>query len=114
MSPKRKDRYIAIIQELCVNPKLNNSELARKVGLSRPTVVAYVERLQNEGYLTFKAGMDIGKLRYKMATVELEIKGFDDQREFLQVLKSCPRVLTIFKTAGKANIQLGIWGETDN
>ncbi len=102
---------LKIIHELKNDGRITVSDLAKKLGSSRPTVTNRVKRLQEEGLVDVAGGLNLVRVGYEMATVNLEVMGDDARRKLINLLISCPRVLTIFRTPGRANLAVGIWGE---
>jgi hypothetical protein len=48
-----------------------------------------------------------------MASVGLEVTKEASRKDIEQYLRRCPRVLTMYRTPGKANIHIELWGEDD-
>jgi DNA-binding Lrp family transcriptional regulator len=104
---------IQIAQLLKENGRISLTAITKETGYSRPTVTSHLNKLLKEGDVIITGGYDIGKLGYKMASAGLEVKSDNSRREFIQLLRSCPRVQSIFRIPDKANIHVGIWGEDD-
>jgi Lrp/AsnC family leucine-responsive transcriptional regulator len=105
---------LKILGELQKDGRISKSKLARNVGASRPTVRNRLKRLTNERLVIIKGGLSLRELEFKMAWVGLEVRTEDTRVEVEQMLKGCPRVLNIFRTPEKANIQITVWGEDEN
>jgi len=102
---------LEIIRYLQKQGRISLTELARKVKSSRPTVTYRLKRLIDEELIIVVGGLNPRKFGFKIAVVGLEVK-----RELTTLetyLRKCPRVLEIFRTPGKANIHLCVWGEDD-
>ncbi|UCH57683.1 MAG: Lrp/AsnC family transcriptional regulator [Candidatus Bathyarchaeota archaeon] len=104
---------LRILRELKKDGRASITHLAKQVESSRPTITNRLRRLREEGLLNIIGGLNLGALEFKMAAVGMEIKSESSRKEVLQLLSSCPRVQTIFRTPEKANIHVGIWGEDD-
>jgi DNA-binding Lrp family transcriptional regulator len=92
---------LKIISHLQSNGRISITELSEKTNASRPTVTNRLKRLLEK------------KLGYKIACVGLEVKKDDFRKQIEDYLRSCPRVLSIFRTPDKANIHVSAWGEDD-
>jgi len=104
---------LEIIHELHKEGRISLIGLAEKTGVPRQTVTNRLRQLIDEGLVLIKGGLDIRKLGYKISEVGLEIRGEQARREIERYLKDCPRVLNIFRTPGKANFHIRVWGEED-
>ncbi len=113
MSEKLDVLDLKILGELQKDGRISKSKLARSVGASRPTVRNRLKRMTNENLIIIKGGLNLRELGFKMAWVGLEVKNDDTRKEVEQMLKGCPRVMNIFRTPEKANIQLTVWGEEE-
>lgn len=105
---------LRIISELQKDGRMTITDLAEKVGSSRPTITNRLKRLMDEDTIKVKSGLNLSKFGFKMACVGIEVKSDDTRRNLEQSLKKCPRVLNIFRTPEKANIHIGVWGENDH
>lgn len=103
-----------IIRELRNDGRITITDLSRKLETSRPTVTNHLGKLTREGLVLITGGLHVGKLGYKMASVDLEVKGEQGRSMLKEILKACPRVQVLFRTSKKANITVVIWGEDDN
>ena len=101
------------MSELQKDGRISITELAEKVGSSRHTVTSRVKQLLESRSVIIEAGLNLATVGYKMAYVGLEVKNDDTRRRVERILKSCPRVLNIFRTPEKANIHISVWGEED-
>lgn len=104
---------LKIIHYLQNDGRISLIELAEKVGSSRQTVANRLKRLMDEELIIIAGGLNPRKFGFKMASVGLEVKKESARKEAETYLKDCPRVLNIFRTPGKANIHLTVWGEDD-
>ena len=104
---------LRILGELQKDARTSVTTLSDAVYSSRPTVTIRLKRLLEEERAIIRGGLNLRKLGFKMALVGLEVKGDDVRRDTEQYLKGCPRVLNIFRTPEKANIQLSVWGEDE-
>lgn len=104
---------LEIIRELKKEGRILLTELAKKVKSSRPTVTNRLKRLIDEELIIVTAGLNPRKFNLKIASVGLEVKKESARKEVETYLKNCPRVLNVFRTPGKANIHITVWGEDD-
>jgi DNA-binding Lrp family transcriptional regulator len=102
---------LKIIQQLQTNGRVSITDLAKEVGSSRPTITNRLRRLLDERLAVVRGGLNLSKLGFKMACVGLEVKNDETRLDLEEILKSCPRVLNVFRMHEKANIHLAIWGE---
>jgi DNA-binding Lrp family transcriptional regulator len=112
--PSKFDKLdLKILYELQKDGRISITEIAEKVGSSRPTVTNRVKQLLESRSVIIEAGLNLAAAGYKMACVGLEVKNEDTRRKVEHMLKSCPRVLNVFRTPEKANIHIAVWGEED-
>ena len=104
---------LKIVHELQIDGRMSITELAEKVGSSRPTITNRMKRLIDEKLIIIKSGLNLRKFRFKVAYVGLEVRTDETRKEAEHYLRNCPRVLNIFRTPEKANIHLTVWGEDD-
>ena len=100
-----------IIEFLSKDARRSLTQLARKVGISRPTLISRLERLMRENLIGINVGLNLEKLGLLTAFVFLEIKGVKNQTNLERTLMECPRVISAFKLEEKANLLLLIYGE---
>jgi len=104
---------LKIVSELQADGRIPISELAERAKSSRLTVSKRLKRLIDEGLIRVAGGLNLSKLRFKVASVGLEVKNERARREVETRLKGCPRVLNIFRSPEKANIHFTMWGEDE-
>lgn len=113
MSDNIDDLDLKIVLQLQENGRATITELAEKVGSSRPTVTNRLKRLIDKGIVIVTGGVNMSKFGYKMACIGLEVKSSETRAEFEEGLTHCPRVINMFRTTDKANLHLALWGEDD-
>jgi len=113
MIPNLDHLDLNIISELNNNGRVSITDLAKKVKSTRLTVSKRLQRLINEELINVRGGLNLQKLGFKVANVGLEMKNEPSMIKTQTYLKDCPRVLTIYRTPGKANVHLKIWGENE-
>ena len=102
---------LKIIRSLIQDGRKPVTQLAKEVGVSRPTAINRLKKLISENILSINAGVNIGKLGFRMACLTLEVKGVDNRQQFEKFLMNCPRVLTSFRLSGKSNLLITLFGE---
>ena len=105
---------LKIVNQLYVNGRISLTELAERIDSSRPTATKRLEHLMEEEIVEIKGGVNLRKFGFKIANVGLEVKEEEARKDVEWYLKRCPRVLNIFRSTGKANIHIDIWGEDDD
>ena len=112
--PNKLDKLdLKILYELQKDGRISITEIAEKVKSSRPTVTSRVKQLLEDRSVIIEAGLNLTAAGYKMACVGLEVRNEETRKNVEHLLKSCPRVLNIFRTPEKANIHIAVWGEED-
>lgn len=104
---------LKILQELQTDGRISITELAERVGSSRPTITSRLRRLLEEELVVIVGGLNLKKMGFKIACVGLEVKNEGTRRDFERLLRSCPRVLFTFRTPGKANLYIALWSKED-
>jgi len=102
---------IKIIQALKKDSRQNLTELAKNVGISRPTVYKRMEYLVKGGFIEFDLCVNIAKLGFTTAHIGLEVKSREDKKKLVEVLEKCPRVLLLTCNTTKSNVSAYIYGE---
>lgn len=113
MSGQLDELDLKIIRKLQIDGRASVTELAEAVGSSRPTVTSRLNRLLDSKTVTIKGGLNLRRFGYKVAHVGLEVRTDKTRKEVETFLRSCPRVLNVFRTSEKANLLLSVWGEDD-
>ena len=112
--PKKIDKLdLKIIYELQKDGRMSITEISENIGSSRPTVTSRVKQLLDERSVIIQGGLNLTAAGFKMACVGLEVRNEDTRVNVEHMLKSCPRVLNVFRTPEKANIHIAVWGEED-
>jgi len=109
---RRLDKVdLKIIESLKSDARRPVTQIAKEVGVSRPTVINRLNRLVTENLIHIDVGLNIRKLGFQTACVALEVKGVDVRRKVEENLSKCPRVLTILRLTEKANLMALFFGE---
>lgn len=114
MTNKLDELDLKIIHQLQKDGRVSITDLAKKIESSRPTVTNRLKRLIDKEIVLIQGGLNLKKIGFKIANVGIEVKSDESRKEIEQYLTNCPRVLNIFRTPGKANFHLVVWGEDDH
>jgi DNA-binding Lrp family transcriptional regulator len=113
MSLDTKDRKILF--ELEKNAKATNSEIAKKVILSKDTVGYRIKNLEEEGILRgYRTMIDLTKLNYVLYRVYFKLLDMSeiDQDEMIEYLKQAKNTWWIAKLDGSWDFAFALWGKT--
>jgi len=113
MIPNLDSLDVKLIEQLQTDGRVSITDLTERVGSSRPTVTSRLRRLLGEEIVLVRGGLNLRKCGFKMACVGLEVKSDLNRLQVEEYLKSCPRVLSVSRTTGKANLHIALWGEDD-
>jgi DNA-binding Lrp family transcriptional regulator len=102
---------LKIVGSLTTDPRMTVTQIATNSGLSRPTVISRLKRLNSEEIIDIEAGLKMKNLDLLIAGLSLEIKGQKDGIEMENRLSSCPRILLFSKLLNKANFWILLFGE---
>ena len=105
---------IKILEELSRNPNSTLTELASNTKISRPTITTHLKDLGDSEILIYKTGLSLRKMDFTTALVALEVKGEQSRSDIEGYLSHCPRVMNLFRTSGKSNLQVFCWGENEH
>lgn len=107
-----KDRKI--LYELDVNSRQTNSEIAKKVGLSKQVVGFRIKRLVKEKLiLFFYSVIDISKLGFTVHKNFLRLQNLDrgKEKELIDFLVNHPNVVWVASCDGKFDLAFGTWAK---
>jgi len=90
------------------NPDISQEEVARKVGLSQPSVAIRLKKLKRSGAIVNVSGVNPLKLGFYLAKVDLTT---DNTTKILNTFKDCPYFLNGFIVSGRNNMSLFFVGE---
>lgn len=103
----------SIIKLLQQDPRMSYSKIADTIGISRVTVKSRLEKMLDDKHIELLVKKNYDKENIKMAMLGLEVKSLVQWDECLNKIKSLPWVLMCFKTFGKANLRVLIFGESE-
>lgn len=107
-----KDRRI--LYELDVDSRQANSEIARKVGLSKQVVGLRIKKLVEEKMVSFfYSVIDISKLGFTVHKNFLRLQNLDREKEaeLIEFLKNNPHVVWVASCDGKFDLAFGTWAK---
>ena len=107
-----KDRKI--LYELDTNSRQSNSEIAKKVGLSKQVVGFRIKRLIKEKMITcFYTVIDISKLGFAIHKNFLRLQNLDKGREkaLIDFLVNHPNIVWVASCDGKFDLAFGAWAK---
>ncbi len=106
-----KENDLRLIKALGEDARKTVTQIAKETGLSRPTVSKMIQRMEDQGVLHIKAGVNLQELGFPTAFLALECKQIDHRMKLQKNLESCPRVLMILEPSEKVNMLLLVYGE---
>ena len=107
-----KDRKI--LYELDINSRQSNSEIAKKVGLSKQVVGFRIKRLIKEKIISFfYSVIDISKLGFTVHKNFLRLQNLDrgKEKELIDFLINHPNVVWVASCDGKFDLAFGTWAK---
>ena len=107
------DTDLSITKLLRQDPRMPYTQIADTLGISRVTVKNRMDRMISNELLILSARTNIKNQGGKMAILGLEVKSEADWEECMNKLGTLAWVLMGFRTMGKSNLRVLIYGETD-
>lgn len=107
-----KDRKI--LYELDVNSRQTNSEIAKKVGLSKQVVGFRIKRMSHEKIISFfYSVIDISKLGFAVHKNFLRLQNLDrgKEKELIDFLINSPNIVWVASCDGKFDLAFGTWAK---
>jgi DNA-binding Lrp family transcriptional regulator len=93
-----------IIRMLTDRPQMSQSDIARHIGISQPSIGAHLKKIMTHGKYRFMFGVNIQDLPdVEVVKVELKAKNPD---KYLESAGKCPLVINAFSNFGEFNILL--------
>lgn len=105
-----KDRKI--LYQLDINSRQSNSEIAKKVGLSKQVVGFRISRLAKEKiFSSFYTVIDISKLGFTVHKEFLRLQNVDQEKEkeLIQFLVNHPNVVWVASCDARFDLAFGTW-----
>ena len=104
---------LSILKLLRQDPRMPYTQIADTLMISRVTVKNRMDRMVDEDLIALSARINIKNQGGKMAMLGLEPKSDDLWDECIEKMSGLPWVLMAFKSMGKSNLRVLIYGETD-
>ena len=107
-----KDRKI--LHQLDIDSRQSNSEIAKKVGLSKQVVGFRIKRLLTENIISsFHCVIDISKLGFTIHKNFLRLQNLnrEKEKELVGFLKNNPHVVWVASCDGKFDLAFGTWAK---
>ncbi len=102
---------LKIIRSLSKDPRKAVTQLARDVGVSRPTLNKRLNNLIDKEIIRIGVTIDIKNLGFHVREVGLKVKGMEDKLELRRALSKCPRVLMLTCPLEEATLSMYVFGE---
>jgi DNA-binding Lrp family transcriptional regulator len=87
-----------ILESLRKDSRKPTAQVAKEVGISRPTAIARIRNLVQKNLIDFGAKVNVAGLGFKLALLNLESGSIEDEQEIMAKLQACPRVLQLVQT----------------
>jgi len=97
-----------ILELLEKDPEMSQSEIAKIVGLSQPSVGSRIKKLKELGVISHSYGLNLRKSGLYILKVDVKCKR---PAEIIKKLSKCPFFLNGFVVAGEKNLTLILSGE---
>ncbi len=92
----------AILKELCEDARIPRAELARRVGLSAPSVADRVRRLEDVGVITgYGARIDPARLGYGLTLLIRARPLPGEMQNMIEAIRATPQVVTCVRVSGE-------------
>jgi len=101
------ERNRTILSILSRDPDTTQGEIARKLGLSQPSIAQRISTLKKKGALDSIVGVDPWKTGLTMVKVELTTS---EPTLITQRIKGCPYVVNIISVTGRSNLTILLAG----
>lgn len=91
----------AILKELCEDSRIPRAELARRVGLSAPSVADRVRRLEDVGIITgYGAQIDPARLGYGLTLLIRARPLPGEMQNMIEAIRATPQIVTCDRVSG--------------
>jgi Lrp/AsnC family leucine-responsive transcriptional regulator len=103
-SELKLDRVDVEIVKLCSeNPGISQGEIAKRQGISQPTIALRIKKLKNLGVLAVNMGLDVFRTKLHVARVDITTT---NATKIVDMFQDCPYCLNGFITSGRNNLSL--------
>jgi len=97
------DKDVIILNTFMKNPEVSQSELAKVLKLSQPSVNARIQKLKQQGLLSDQYGIDTNKADMSLARVDCTAS---NAKELLDHLNQCSFFVNGFTLSGVHNVSI--------
>ena len=111
MSYKLDTIDLKIIKSLTENCRKSTSQIAKEAGISRPTAIARLETLTENGIIDFSVRVNLSKLGFKLGLVTYQFDEDQPKQDVLAKVKNCPRILQLLRTVNSSTYTALIFAE---
>ena len=101
MSQKIDETDLRIIESLSEDSRKPTTQVAKEAGVSRPTAIARIKKLEENRVVDFGAKVNFSRIGFKLALLSLETDRIEGKEEITTKLKLCPRVLQVVQMVEK-------------
>ncbi len=92
----------AILRELCADARIPRAELSRRVGLSAPSVVDRVRRLEDVGIITgYGARIDPARLGYGLTLLIRARPLPGEMKNMIEAIQDTPQIVACDRVSGE-------------
>lgn len=102
------DKDKVILEVLEKSPEISQNEIAKKIGLSQPSVGARIKKMKQMGIINYIYGVNMKEPGLYIIKVDVKCR---QPREILKLFEGCPFFLNGFIIAGNRNLTLMFIGE---
>lgn len=101
MPSKYDETDLKIMKSLSRDCRKSTTQIAKEVGISRPTAIVRLKHLMESRLVDFGAKVNVVNMGFKTALLNLETDRIEAKQELLNKIKACPRVLQLVQTIEK-------------
>jgi len=103
-----KERDVQVLQLVMADPSISQSEIAKKLKLSQPSINSRLKKLRERGIITHQVGIAVTKAKLFLARVDFTCK---DANKIMEGLRGCPYFVNGFVMSGKHNASVFLISE---
>jgi DNA-binding Lrp family transcriptional regulator len=102
---------LKIIKSLTENCRKSTSQISKEAGISRPTAIARLKTLTENGIIDFSARVNLSRLGFKLGLVTYRFDEDQPKQDVLAKVKNCPRILLLLRTVNSSTYTALIFAE---
>jgi DNA-binding Lrp family transcriptional regulator len=92
---------LRIIKSFSEDCRKSTTQVAKEAGISRPTAISRIKSLAANQLLDFGAKVNVAKMGFRLAILTLESDKAEEDKNLINKLSICPRVLQLIQIVGK-------------